>query len=84
MAYTHEQQLEMLRYAKKHGVKNASRHFGVSLRSLAMWNKKYNVYPVRLPRQYTTEQKYNILGARTATDRKNVQRDRVANKRVER
>lgn len=63
MAYTHEQQLEMLRYAKKHGVKNASRHFGVSLRSLAVWNKKYNVYPVRLPRQYTTEQKYNILGA---------------------
>ena len=44
MKYTEEQKIEMLQYAKVHGVVAAALHYDVDRRALAYWNKKLKIY----------------------------------------
>lgn len=61
MRLTEEQKLEVLKYAREHGVINAAHAFGVGRRTIFTWNSIYNVYSVPKPKKYSKEQKLEML-----------------------
>lgn len=58
MAYPESKRLEILRYAKEHGVNEAAKKFNIYRNGIMKWNRIYNIYTAV---SYTKEQKLEIL-----------------------
>ena len=61
MAYSEEKILEILNYAKEHGVMSASKRYKVHSGTIKYWNDEYNIYTPRVRREFSTQEKINIL-----------------------
>ncbi len=61
MAYSTTEKLKILNYAKEHGLTKTANDFGVTMASIILWNKKYNVYSLRKKRVFSCDEKVSIL-----------------------
>lgn len=53
--------LEILNFAKEHGISNASRKYNVPSSTIQIWNEKLKVYNVRKHREFSSEEKQAII-----------------------
>lgn len=61
MAYSKEEKLKILEFAKEHGINAAANHYHVSMPSIVAWNNKYHIYPHKSRRTFSEEEKEEIL-----------------------
>ena len=61
MAYSTAEKLEILNYAKEYGLEATVQTYHVSKATVILWNKKYNIYPVREKRIFSRDEKIAIL-----------------------
>lgn len=61
MKYTFEQKMEILLYARDHGVRNAEKDLKISASTICRWNKKYGIYKEQEVRKFSEAQKIEIL-----------------------
>ena len=61
MAFSTAEKLEILNYAKEHGVMDASKKYKVHSGTIKYWNDEYNIYTPRVRREFSDEEKINIL-----------------------
>lgn len=61
MAYSKEKILEILNYAKEHGVMNASKKYKVHNGTIKYWNDEYNIYTPRVRHSFSDAEKKKIL-----------------------
>lgn len=58
--YSQERKIEILTYARDHGVVAAARHFGVPNATIARWNNTLKIYNPQT-REYPMEKRYEVL-----------------------
>ncbi len=58
--FKEDKKIEILTYARDHGVVAASRHFGVSRNALGLWNRRLKIYTPQTA-EYTPGQRAKIL-----------------------
>ena len=61
MAYTNEEKIRILNFARDNGVVRAAQYFGLSKYSITAWNKQFQVYRQRGRVKYTDAQKLEML-----------------------
>ena len=61
MAYTHEQKIAILNYAKKWGTIAAAEHFGVASSTVVRWNHKLHIYEPQDMREFSDDEKIEML-----------------------
>lgn len=58
--YSVEKKIEILTYAKEHGVAQAAKHFNLHHAAITRWNTKLKIYPVQAA-SYPIEKRYEVL-----------------------
>lgn len=59
-SYTDNEKLEILRYARDHGVVAAAEHFNILRQLITKWNRQMQVYKPKTP-EYPTEKRIEVL-----------------------
>lgn len=61
MAYSYEEIISILKYARDNGTIAAAQHFGVASSTVVRWNNKYKIYETQVMRTFSVEQKIEML-----------------------
>lgn len=61
MAYSYEEKIAILEFARDNGTIAAAEYFGVSSSTVVRWNKKYQIYETLIMRTFSIDQKIEML-----------------------